>query len=351
MQGASPPDGRTVGERRASPKREKPRRRKKPRKASRGAGAPHRTPSDAPGSNSPARPEDAVQAGVSARNFRARWGESRPRMHRRPCRPRALSVRLQARRRECGSRATLSRHAAVSMHLRGLNPSRRCLNPAEAFAGRRFRSVSLPCARIRKRRDGFRTNGRRAERTDAKDRGRSGIIGRASARNSERALQGRRKRAQTDPCGSSARNFEVRRAGTFLFRKRPDVFARLCARWPHRTIRSASRSFGTPSAGWANEKNFTFRATEAGCRPASVLAAAAARAASSRFGNSPRLLRRFDRLEKTFSARPFARLPAGEQARGRAPSAPIHARMRERVNPPPRSPRRTRALSFLPCRT
>lgn len=99
------------------------------------------------------------------------------------------------------------------------------------------------------------------------------------------------------------------------------------------------------------KKNFTFRATEAGCRPASVLAAAAARAASSRFGNSPRLLRRFDRLEKTFSARPFARLPAGEQARGRAPSAPIHARMRERVNPPPHSPRRTRALSFLPCRT
>ena len=237
------------------------------------------------------------------------------------------------------------------MHLRGLNPSRRCLNPAEAFAGRRFRSVSLPDARIRKRRDGFRTNGRRAERMEAKDRGRSGIIGRASARNSERAIQGRPKRAQTDPCGSSARNFEVRRAGAFLFRKRPDVFARLCARWPHRTIRSASRSFGTPSAGWANEKNFTFRATEAGCRPASVLAAAAARAASSRFGNSPRLLRRFDRLEKTFSARPFARLPAGEQARGRAPSAPIHARMRERVNPPPHSPRRTRALSFLPCRT
>ena len=195
-----------------------------------------------------------MQAGVSARNFRARWGESRPRMHRRPCRPRALSVRLQARRRECGSRATLSRHAAVSMHLRGLNPSRRCLNPAEAFAGRRFRSVSLPDARIRKRRDGFRTNGRRAERMEAKDRGRSGITGRASARNSERALQGRPKRAQTDPCGSSARNFEVRRAGTFLFRKRPDVFARLCARWPHRTIRSASRSFGTPSAGWANEK-------------------------------------------------------------------------------------------------
>lgn len=195
-----------------------------------------------------------MQAGVSARNFRARWGESRPRMHRRPCRPRALSVRLQARRRECGSRATLSRHAAVSMHFRGLNPSRRCLNPAEAFAGRRFRSVSLPDARIRKRRDGFRTNGRRAERMEAKDRGRSGIIGRASARNSERALQGRPKRAQTDPCGSSARNFEVRRAGTFLFRKRPDVFARLCARWPHRTIRSASRSFGTPSAGWANEK-------------------------------------------------------------------------------------------------
>ena len=195
-----------------------------------------------------------MQAGVSARNFRALWGESRPRMHRRPCRPRALSVRLQARRRECGSRATLSRHAAVSMHLRGLNPSRRCLNPAEAFAGRRFRSVSLPDARIRKRRDGFRTNGRRAERMEAKDRGRSGIIGRASARNSERALQGRPKRAQTDPCGSSARNFEVRRAGTFLFRKRPDVFARLCARWPHRTIRSASRSFGMPSAGWANEK-------------------------------------------------------------------------------------------------
>ena len=145
-----------------------------------------------------------MQAGVSARNFRARWGESRPRMHRRPCRPRALSVRLQARRRECGSRATLSRHAAVSMHLRGLNPSRRCLNPAEAFAGRRFRSVSLPDARIRKRRDGFRTNGRRAERMEAKDRGRSGIIGRASARNSERAIQGRPKRAQTDPCGSLA---------------------------------------------------------------------------------------------------------------------------------------------------
>lgn len=292
-----------------------------------------------------------MQAGVSARNFRARWGESRPRMHRRPCRPRALSVRLQARRRECGSRATLSRHAAVSMHLRGLNPSRRCLNPAEAFAGRRFRSVSLPDARIRKRRDGFRTNGRRAERMEAKDRGRSGIIGRASARNSERALQGRPKRAQTDPCGSSARNFEVRRAGTFLFRKRPDVFARLCARWPHRTIRSASRSFGTPSAGWANEKTLPSgqRKPAAGPLPCSRPQRRARRLPAS--GTARASCAASTDLKKTFSARPFARLPAGEQARGRAPSAPIHARMRERVNPPPHSPRRTRALSFLPCRT